>query len=349
MKIKSLLFIFLIFTNNFVLPLKECQDVHVNISEYDLTAIDKGEMITMTQFINNKKIFAFDYKFASLLKIEDYVRGKIFPFLQDISKLEKNKYNPEIIFYIWDKIKFESEERIKLDKSFDYKNNSKDIQEIYEDNITNSINEYQKIKEDKNSASSAIGNSITIASGGMSIFWMLKYGAKYLLSHIGETSVSANPYIAPISAGFFVLSSIVYMRYHNNKIEDEIEMNKNEIYKTIELFKSFKKGIINIEWIEKNIVLTALSQEQECALHDLQFYSYEGKKYRNIQDYEETIIEMVRLTCKYRVEKCNNQSYCFENLMTFLENKREIREGKAEFTQLFKDDCSLEKHRKFKF
>lgn len=348
MKIKSVLFIFIVFTNNLVLPLKECHDVHVNISEYDLTAIDNGEMVTMTQLVNHKKIFAFDYKYATLLKLEDFTRDKIFPLLQDITRLEKDKYNPDLIFYFWDNIKPESEERKKIDEFLDYENNNKDMQEIYVENIAKSINEYQKIKKEKNSFFSASGNSLSITSGGMGIYGMLKFGAKYLSSYIGETAVAATPYAAPIAAGLFIFGSIIYMRNHNNKIEGEIELNKNGLYKAMELYRSLKKRIINIEWIGKNIVLTALSQEEECTFHDLQFYFYEGKRYRDYQDYYDTIEQMVRQTCKYRAEnKCNNQTECYENLMTYLEYKKNVTEGKAKFTLEFKDDCSLQKHRKF--
>ena len=242
MKIKTLLFIFLIFSQSFVATFHECDLVLIDKSDYDFSFLQRGKSVSFPIFKNNKKIFAFDYYF---------LLNHLYYFIED--------------------------------HAYHY------YQEIYE--ISKKSNLFPNI-------------------------------------------FSRVPFLG------------VFVDYYNNKIINEkIEINKVRLYKIMELYKSIQKGIKNIEWIDNNIVLTAVSADDTCKSYNFKFDFYEDKRYIDSggnYNHNDVITKMAKLTCNYKSKdnECDFD-YCIDNLMQYLEYRKKKREGKTNIFKIFTNDCSI--------
>ena len=343
MKIKSLLFIFLIFTQNFVLPFKRCKSVFVNRSDYNFDFFDRGYMNTIREPRQNKIIFAFGYDFIIHGKHKSDTVSKIIPLLINITELEKQKYNPNLIVNILDKLTQQNETNIFEHLNYE---NKTELVDNYSNETLNLIIEYKDTIEDKTGVFSFLSSNSYIAAIGTGIKTLSSYITGLFTSTSG-TAISSVAYINPIGTILAIGVPIaigIYMNYYNRKINKEIEINKLEMLKSIQVYENLKDKIKKIEWIDNNIVLTAISDDIDCDEHDVQFDFYKGKKYKNSQgkdNYYNVKLGMVNLTCVYRHDQCDIYS-CFNNLLKHLENRKKSLNGNNKITQRFLDNCSLE-------
>ena len=331
MKIKTFIFIFLIFSQNFIFIIKSCEMVSIDRRDYKLSGFDKG-LDMIQDIVGNKKVMAFNYNFFHTYR--NNVKADFFTKIESILKEEKRKLTPHLFHYILDKIIPDDRDESKFNDV------SRKMSAFEGDKIIEKLKEYKTIKEEYSSFFPAVKKTAQNGLIGGAAYLSLKtilpiLSEKLLKSELPKLTLS-NPYTASIFFGVFFIIDLG-SKIYNWRIDCGIQKYKNEIYKSTELFFSIKEQIKKLEWIGNNMVLTAKSKDESCANFASKFDYYDGIKYTNPIDKE---LYMVNLTCALRSDTCNNYIYCLKNLIKYMKCKKEGNR-EIEDCPIFMDDCSL--------
>lgn len=305
--------------------------VSIDRRDYKLYLFDKGLDI-IEDIVGNKKVMAFNYN--SFYNYRNYVKADIFIKINSILKEEKRKLTPHLFHYILDKIIPSDRDESK------FNNVSQKIITFEDDKIIEKLKEYKTIKEEHSSFFPAAKKTAQNGLIGGAAYLSLKtilliLSEKLLKSELPKLTLS-NPYTASVFFGVFFIIDLG-SKIYNWRIDSGIQKDKNEIYKSTELFFSIKEQIKKLEWIGNNMVLTAKSKDESCANFASKFDYYEGIKYTDPISKE---IYMANLTCALRSDICNNYTYCMDNLKKYMKYKKEGNR-EVEGWPIFMDNCSL--------
>ena len=154
MRYITFFYIFLIFTQNFLLTINYCDKVLIDYSDYDFSVFSKGNHAYQKPYpVNGKRVFAFDYFYYLQKSFNDDIKAKVNLSTNKIKNNEKLKFKPGLVSHI---INFFTGKESQIEKTL--KNN--ELSEILcDDNFMKNVNEYRKDKAEASSASSVIKKS----------------------------------------------------------------------------------------------------------------------------------------------------------------------------------------------
>ena len=200
MKIKTFIFIFLIFSQNFIFIIKSCEMVSIDRRDYKLSGFDKG-LDMIQDIVGNKKVMAFNYNFFH--NYRNNVKADFFTNIESILKEEKRKLTPHLFHYILDKIIPGGGGESKFNDV------SQKISTFKDDKIVEKLKEYKTIKEEYSSFFPAVKKTAQNGLIGGAAYLSLKtilpiLSEKLLKSELPKLTLS-NPYTASIFFGVFFI------------------------------------------------------------------------------------------------------------------------------------------------
>ena len=306
MKIKTFIFIFLIFTQNFIVIIKSCEAISIDRRDYKLYLFKEGLDSIPEEPIGNKKIFAFNYNV--FYNYKNYIKSNIYVKVESIVNQEKRKVTPGLFHYLLDKVLSDGDES-KFNEA------SQQIRTFDDVEINKRLDDYKTTKGYYSSALSIGQKTVQNSAIGGTIAFSLKKMVSIVAGKLlGKSElILSNPYTVGITFGVFFIIELG-SKIYNWRLDCGIQKDKNEIYKLTGLYFSIQDQIKQLRWIGNNMVLTAKSTDETCADFAFKFDYYDGIKYRNpieIQKY------MENLTCVFRGDKCNYKT-CRKNLEKYI-------------------------------
>ena len=326
MKIKTLIIIFLIFCQNFIFTIINCEQVSISRRDYNLSAFDEGEEYISPKPVGNKDVFAFNYYFFD--NYRDNIKAVIFNKTESINELEKRKFTPDLILFFLDII-FPSNNNETQRNKFE-----KEMKALNDDKINENLEEYKAIKDEKSNGYNIGGKTVQNTLIYSTTVYSVKKALPLMSKKVSELALS-NPYVAAVIIGIPIIYDIG-SKFYNWYIDGKIQIKRKEAYKIKGLFFQIMDNLKKLKWINNNMVLAALSRDVESPNYASKFDYYEGIKYKNDEEVKEY---MANFTCTFR-SNCD-YIFCRKNLKKYIICKEKEKKGKVGECPVFMDDCSL--------
>ncbi len=166
-------------------------------------------------------------------------------------------------------------------------------------------------------------------------------GAGLLASHLIYT-YCAIPLTISSPIGIFVslFTGTWFSKWWNKPLEKEIKEQENMYKKLTTLLDLIFFQLKNLEWLENNIIFTAISLIDDCNSCAVKYDFEDDIKYKNKQRVFE---KMAHRTCVLKRIECPNHKKCFLNLMDRVECLSKKKRGLKNSCQAFnEEDCTLD-------
>ena len=338
MKKKAIFYIIILLNHSIVLNYI-CDPVEINPNEYDFSKLTRTNHFTRPKNGYNKRIQAFDYK--GYEKLPEQFSNTINGFITDAKCNEMSKIKSDVIFSLIGTImeKLRSNTR-KVGEMESFLNDAlyqlekipdKDIQNKLKSDIIYAKNELDKINPYKERKERGINSAVSTTVGGI-----ISY-AKDISFFSSEIIITIALVSTTISIGEKLWNW--YWGYDEN-----IKKAWYEYYKYVGVLIKLNDKMYNYEWVGNNVVLTAISTEENCYQNDLEFRFEKEIEYKNDHDEDdrdEVYEKMAAITCELRKNICTDKQSCINNLKKYTNCKFKERRGEKVICQRFTDDCTL--------
>jgi len=152
-------------------------------------------------------------------------------------------------------------------------------------------------------------------------------------------------YLLKISQAEKEKSHNFFSKFWNRGKEQEIELQRSNFRKLSKLFELLHEKIKRLEWLENNIILTAISIDKDCPNVEVKFVFEKEMRYK---DNFIIIRKMAKRTCTLKKNECSDEKECIKNILTYIECLTQKRKGIRKHCPMFNEfDCSLDDNEKF--
>ena len=340
MKRIALFYIFIILMDNFICREDVCDPVIINPDQYDFKTLSRTVHSTMYQYVNNKKtrIQAFDYR--GIDDLFNQYANTMAGLVNEAKVNEQSKFNSDIfftgIYALINKVQDNDneDEIISFFKNAEAKANNIPNKELAE-RIKNDIHSARKEFENNSPYMQKVFNTAIASS----------VGAGY--AKLAQIAMISPKVVLAIFAASVSIS--IFEKLWNWFWYKDTSVLAAEYSQYSGLINKLYKSMYEYEWVNNNVILTALSTEENCLQNNVKFYFYNGIEYKDVHgnNIEDEVVEkMSMLTCLQRRNSCDDIEMCIDNLKSYTSCSAKKRRREIDICPRFAGDCTLKKERK---
>ena len=339
-------YIFLILTSNSFSNI--CEELVINRYDYNLDLIKEGKAdATIPHSISGvKQVQAFNYNYL-IDNFEINTKKTLIDLFLMALKAEGEKIELYGLLDYAEKAFYSIGIDIRLNK-IDYNNFLDSVQkEVYRDyGLDNNIKLYFSLaiekakhnfiefKNHRYKNKNKIFLETTATAGSI--------GAGLLASHLIHIYCAIPLTISgPIGIFASLFTGTLFSKLWNKPLEKEIKEQVKMFEKLTALLDLIFFQLKNLEWLENNIIFTAISLIDDCNNCAVKYDFEDDIKYKNkVRVFK----KMADRTCVLKRNECPNHKECVLNLMDHIECLSQKKRGLKNSCQAFnKEDCTLDK------